>query len=153
MADLFFEDFTPGRVFDLGERVLTEHDIVSFAEQWDPQPFHRDPEAAATGPFGGLIASGWQTTCVWMRLYVDAVLSRGAMLAAPGVEEIRWLVPVRPGMRLRGQTIILESWVPDGASGKGTMRLRGVLVDDQEREVMTLVARGQARLRSAEAVR
>jgi acyl dehydratase len=146
---LYFEDFTPGRVFELGSRVLSDADIVAFAEQWDPQPIHLDPDAAADGPFDGLIASGWQTTCVWMRLYVDAVLNHAAMLAAPGVEEIRWLVPVRPGMRLRGRTTILESWLSDGAPGRGTMRLRGELLDDDGRSVMTLVARGHARVREA----
>jgi acyl dehydratase len=146
---LYFEDFTPGRVFELGSRVLSDADIVAFAEQWDPQPIHLDPDAAADGPFDGLIASGWQTTCVWMRLYVDAVLNHAAMLAAPGVEEIRWLVPVRPGMRLRGRTTILESWLSDGTPGRGTMRLRGELLDDDDRSVMTLVARGHARVREA----
>jgi acyl dehydratase len=144
---LYFEDFTPGRVFELGCRVLSDTDIVSFADEWDPQPIHRDPEAAATGPFDGLIASGWQTACVWMRLYVDAVLNRASMLAAPGVEEIRWLVPVRPGMRLHGRTTILDAWLSEGAAGRGTMRLRGELRDDEDRSVMTLVARGHARVR------
>jgi acyl dehydratase len=144
---LYFEDFTPGRVFPLGSRVLSADDIVAFAAQWDPQPIHLDAEAAEAGPFDGLIASGWQTACVWMRLYVDAVLNHAAMLAAPGVEEIRWLVPVRPGMRLHGRTTILESWVSQGAAGRGTMRLRGELTDDDGQSVMTLLARGHARLR------
>jgi acyl dehydratase len=144
---LFFEDFTPGRVFDLGTWTLTEADIITFAEHWDPQALHRDPVAAQQSPFGGLIASGWQTACVWMRLYVDAVLGRAAMLAAPGVEELRWLIPVRPGMRLHGRTVVLESWPSEGTVGRGTMRIRGELVDDEDRPVMTLTARGHARLR------
>jgi acyl dehydratase len=144
---LYFEDFTPGRVFELGSRVLSDAEIVAFAAEWDPQPIHLDPDAAAAGPFDGLIASGWQTACVWMRLYVDAVLNQAAMLTAPGVEEIRWLVPVRPGMRLHGRTTILESWVSEGAPGRGTMRLRGELQDDDHQSVMTLLARGHARLR------
>ena len=143
---LYFEDFTPGRVFPLGSRVLSADDIVAFAAQWDPQPIHLDAEAAEAGPFDGLIASGWQTACVWMRLYVDAVLNHAAVLAAPGVEEIRWLAPVRPGMRLHGRTTILESWVSESAAGRGTMRLRGELTDDDGQSVMTLLARGHARL-------
>ena len=144
---LYFEDFTPGRVFELGSRVLSDADIVAFAEEWDPQPIHRDAEAAADGPFDGLIASGWQTACVWMRLYVDEVLNRASMLAAPGVEEVRWLVPVRPGMRLHGRTTILDSWRSENVPGRGTLRLRGELRDDDDRSVMTLVARGHARVR------
>ena len=147
MATLYFEDFTPGRVFPLGSRVLSADDIVAFAAQWDPQPIHLDAGAAEAGPFDGLIASGWQTACVWMRLYVDAVLNHAAVLAAPGVEEIRWLAPVRPGMRLHGRTTILESWVSESAAGRGTMRLRGELTDDDGQSVMTLLARGHARLR------
>jgi acyl dehydratase len=144
---LYFEDFTPGRVFELGSRVVSADEIVAFAEQWDPQPIHLDAEAAEAGPFDGLIASGWQTACVWMRLYVDAVLNHAAVLVAPGVEEIRWLVPVRPGMRLHGRTTILESWISEGTAGRGTMRLRGELTNDDAQAVMTLLARGHARLR------
>jgi acyl dehydratase len=147
---LFFEDFVPGRVFELGTRVLSAEEIVSFAEQWDPQAFHSDPVAASRGPFGGLIASGWQTVCVWMRMYVDEVLSRASVLAAPGVEELRWLAPVRPGMRIRGRATILEAWPSDGKPGRGTMRLRAELFDEQGDPVMTTLARGHARVRQEE---
>jgi acyl dehydratase len=147
VTTLFFEDFTAGRVFDLGERVVTEDEIVGFAREWDPQAIHLDREAADDGPFGGLIASGWHTTCVWMRMWVEGVLNHSAMLSAPGVEEIRWLVPVRPGGGGGGRTPILESWISEGAEGRGTMRLRGELLDDEDRNVMTLLARGHARRR------
>lgn len=147
---LFFEDFVPGRVFELGTRALSVEEIVSFAEQWDPQEFHCDPVAAKRGPFGGLIASGWQSVCVWMRMYVDEVLSRAAMLAAPGVEELRWLAPVRPGMPIRGRATILETWQSEGKRGRGTMRLRGELFDEQGAQVMTMLARGHARVRQDE---
>jgi acyl dehydratase len=136
----FFEDFSPGRVFELGSRVLSEGEIVGFAADWDPQAIHVEPG-------DGLIASGWQTVCVWMRLYVDAVLSQAAMLTAPGVEELRWLRPVRPGMRLRGRTTILEAWPSERTPGRGTIRLRGELLDDAGEPVMTMLARGHARLR------
>lgn len=144
---LFFEDFRPGRLFELGDRALSEAEIVGFAQLWDPQPIHLDVAAAQEGPFGGLIASGWQTACVWMRLYVDAVISRSAILAAPGLEEMRWLVPVRPGMRLHGSATVLESWLSERTPGRGTMRLRGELATDDGRTVMTMVARGHVRLR------
>lgn len=149
---LFFEDFAAGRVFDLGERTLTEADIIDFARAWDPQGFHIDPASADAESFGGVIASGWQTVCVWMRMYVDAVLSRAAMLAAPGVDELRWLTPVTPGTRLRGRATILETYITDPAKGRGTLRLRGELLDDDDRPVMTMDARGHARLRAHEEV-
>jgi acyl dehydratase len=150
MATLYFEDFTPGRVFELGDRVMSEDDIVAFAREWDPQPFHLDRTAAANGHFGGLIASGWHTACVWMRMYVDAVLNRAAMLTAPGVEAIRWLRPVRPGMRLRGRTMVLEAWPSETAAGRGTIRMQGELLDDDGEVVMSMLARGHARLRDGE---
>ena len=150
MPALYFEDFTPGRVFELGERVMTEDEIVSFAREWDPQPVHLDRTAAANGDFGGLVASGWHTACVWMRMHVDEVLNRAAMLTAPGVESIRWLRPVRPGMRLRGRTRILETWPSETAAGRGTIRLQGELVDDDGAVVMSMLARSHARLRKRE---
>ena len=147
-ARLYFEDFAPGRVFELGERVLSEEDIVSFAREWDPQPFHLDPAAAAE--LGGLIASGWQTACIWMRLYVDEVLNRAEMLTAPGVDSVRWLRPVRPGMRLRGRTTILESRPSEQTPGRGTIRLQGELLDDDGEVVMSLVGWGRALVRDKE---
>jgi acyl dehydratase len=143
---LGFEDFTPGRVFELGQRTLSEGEIVAFAEDWDPQPMHLDPESRAAEPLGGLIASGWQTVCVWMRMYVDQVINHAAMLAAPGVEDIRWLRPVRPGMALRGRATILDRWLSENKPGRGTIRLRGELVDDDGDPVMTMQARGHVRL-------
>jgi acyl dehydratase len=145
---LFFEDFVAGRVFELGTRVLSEEEIVAFASEWDPQEFHVDPVAAAQGPFDGLIASGWQTACVWMRLYVDAVLSQASMLTAPGIEELRWLQPVRPGMRLRGRATIIDAWHSNGTPGRGTIRLRGELLDEDGTPVISMLARGHARIRS-----
>ncbi|MEA2214394.1 MAG: hypothetical protein QOF83_4342, partial [Solirubrobacteraceae bacterium] len=140
---LGFEDFTPGRVFDLGQRILSEGDIVAFAQDWDPQPMHLDPAAL---PPDGLIASGWQTACVWMRMYVDGVLNHAAILAAPGVEELRWLRPVRPGMALRGRATILERWRSARQPDRGTIRLCGELVTDDDDPVMTMQARGHVRL-------
>ena len=135
----YFEDFAPGRVFELGSRTLSEGEITGFASEWDPQDFHLD----------GSMASGWQTVCVWMRLYVDEVLSRAEMLTAPGVEEVRWLRPVRPGMRLRGRTTILESWPSQKVADRGTVRLRGELIDDTGEAVMTVLGRGHMRRREA----
>lgn len=142
---LDFEDFTPGRVFELGQRTLSEGEIIAFAQDWDPQPMHLDGERAVA-PLGGLIASGWQTVCVWMRMYVDGVLNHAAMLAAPGVEDLRWLRPVRPGMALRGRATILDRWRSERTPDRGTIRLRGELVTDTGDPVMTMQARGHVRL-------
>jgi acyl dehydratase len=140
---MFFEDFVPGRVFELGSRTLSESDIVSFATEWDPQPLHLD---------GAVIASGWQTVCVWMRMYVDTVLNHAAMLAAPGVDEVRWLRPVTPGMRLNGRTTIIESWPSQRSPERGNVRLRGELLDDDGAVVMSVVGLGRVRRQDSAAV-
>ena len=98
MAGSYFEDFEPGQVYELGTRTITEEELVAFAREWDPQPFHVDPEAARESVFGGLIASGWQTGAIWMRMYVDTMLGSAAR-GSPGIEELRWLAPVRPVTR------------------------------------------------------
>jgi acyl dehydratase len=104
-----FEDFTPGRVFELGSVEVTEHEIIEFAARYDPQPFHVDPDAAAETIFGGLIASGWHTCSMCMRLLVDGLLSRSTSLGSPGMEQIRWTTPVRPGDQLTARSTVARS--------------------------------------------
>ena len=110
MAELewYFEDFEPGRVIPVGSRTLGEEEIVAFARQFDPQPFHVDPEAAAKSHFGGLIASGWHTCSIMMRMMVDGFLSEAASMGSPGVDEIRWLKPVRAGDTLTVTATIMD---------------------------------------------
>ncbi len=95
--DRYFEDYIPGEVHDFGSIVAEEPEMIAFARRFDPQPFHTDPEAAKQSIFGGLIASGWYSAGLMMRLYVDHYLSHVASLSSPGVDELRWLKPVRPG--------------------------------------------------------
>ncbi|MDE3176316.1 MAG: MaoC family dehydratase [Pseudomonadota bacterium] len=97
---LYFEDFPVGEVIVFGDRVVTAEEIVAFARDWDPQPFHLDAEAAKDSQIGELIASGWHTGSLLMRMMCDAYLLRSASEGAPGIEEMRWLKPVRPGDRL-----------------------------------------------------
>ena len=142
MPDTYFEDFEPGRVFELGSRTVTADEIVAFARDWDPQPFHLDPEAAHASAFGGLIASGWHTGALWMRLYVDALLGRAASMGSPGIEELRWLAPVRPGDTLHARLTVLEASPSKRTPGRGTIRSRGEMVNQAGVTVMTMVARG-----------
>src|ERR1043166_7927948 len=95
--DLFFEDFSPGQRFESATMTLTEADIVEFAKKFDPQYFHLDPAAAARSAFGGLVASGLHTICLTMRLFFDLNLWERAIMASPGMDEIRFIKPVRPG--------------------------------------------------------
>lgn len=99
----YFEDFAVGRVFELGQCTVSEEEIVAFGTRYDPQPFHADRVAAADSMFGGLIASGVHTMALYMRLFVDGVLSGSASLGSPGIDELRWPAPVRPGDTLRAR--------------------------------------------------
>jgi acyl dehydratase len=104
----YFEDFTQGQVIELGPiPALSEEEIVTFARQWDPQPFHIDPVAARETMYGGLIASGWQTALLTMRVMVDELLNKTDAQGSPGVENIRFLKPVRAGDRLRARYTVL----------------------------------------------
>ncbi|GAA5132232.1 MaoC family dehydratase [Alloalcanivorax gelatiniphagus] len=108
-SDRYFEDYPEGAVYEFGPIEVDEEELLSFARRFDPQPMHIDPEAAAAGPFGGLIASGWHTLSLMMRLMVDHYVSEVAGLASPGVDEVRWLRPVRPGDRLTLRATVLEA--------------------------------------------
>lgn len=107
---LYFEDFTEGQVIELGSiPPLTEEQIMAFAREWDPQPFHIDPVAAKESIYGGLIASGWQTALLTMRLQVDTLLSKMDTHGSPGVENIRFRKPVRAGDRLQARYTVLTA--------------------------------------------
>jgi acyl dehydratase len=141
-AILYFEDFEPGMVFDLGERMLAKEDIVAFAREYDPQSFHVDEEAARESAFGGLIASGWHTGSVFMRLYADALLSRAAAMGSPGVEELRWLKPVRPGDTLTARVTVLDTTPSTRNPKRGTVHLFSEVENQRGETVMTMKARG-----------
>jgi acyl dehydratase len=97
VEDRYFEDYEPGTVHEFGTIAVEETEIIEFGQRFDPQVFHTDPQAAKQTIYGGLIASGWQTASLMMRLFVDHYLSGIASLGSPGVDEMRWIKPVRPG--------------------------------------------------------
>jgi acyl dehydratase len=105
----YFEDYEPGSVHEYGTITVDEAEIIAFATKFDPQEFHVDPGAAARGPFGGLIASGWHTASLMMRLFADHYLSKVASLASPGVDELRWIQPVRPGDALSIRVTVVDT--------------------------------------------
>ena len=106
VSQLYLEDFQVGQVVELGSTTITRDEILDFATQYDPQPFHVDEAAAEQSIYGGLIASGWHTVSLFMRLLVDGLLCRAASMGSPGVDEVRWLKPVRPGDTLSARSII-----------------------------------------------
>jgi acyl dehydratase len=101
VAELWFEDFVVGRRFLSAGHTITEAEILDFARRFDPQPFHVDPEAARASPYGGLIASGIQTIALTFRLFLDTSALASTSLGSPGLDEVRWRLPVRPGDTLR----------------------------------------------------
>ena len=131
----YFEDYVSGSSFEYGEISLSADEIIDFARRFDPQPIHTDPEAAERGPFKGLIASGWHTAGVMMRLLADHYISHVAGMASPGVDEIRWLIPVRPGDTLSIRVTILETKRSRSKPDRGTVRSL-VEVLNQNREVV-----------------
>lgn len=131
--DRYFEDYHPGAVYEYGHLTVTEADILDFARQYDPQSIHTDPAFAETGPFRGLIASGWQSAGLAMRLLVDHYLSHVASLASPGVDELRWRVPLRPGDVVRVRTSIVESRVSQSKPDRGIVRTDVELLNQEDK--------------------
>ena len=121
-AERFFEDYHVGMVEEFGEIAVTAEDIVAFARRYDPQPMHSNPAAAESGPCGGLIASGWHTASMVMRLFVEHYLSKVAMLPSPGIDELRWVRPVRPGDTLRVRVTVVEARRSRSKPDRGLVR-------------------------------
>jgi acyl dehydratase len=137
----YWEDFAVGDEAVHGSHEITEEEIVAFAREFDPQPFHLDPDAAAAGPFGGLIASGWHTAAIYMGLYVRAHMLETAGMGSPGVEELRWLAPVRPGDVLTARSRIVDLWPSENDPGRGTVVGENELVNQSDVVVMRFRAR------------
>ena len=119
-----FDDFTIGEVFVYGPKHVSRAEIIAFAAEFDPQPFHLDEQAPATALLGGLIASGWHVCAVFMRMFCDGVLLDAACLGSPGIETLKWQRPVRPGDRLSGKSTVLEARPSKSRPGMGIVRFR-----------------------------
>jgi acyl dehydratase len=138
----YWEDFEVGETTELGPVDVTEEEIIEFASRFDPQPFHIDPEAARQSPFGGLIASGWHTASIYMGMFVRGVLQGTASLGAPGVEELRWLAPVRPGDTLRGRATITDVAPSSTNPARGTIFGTHEVLNQDDVVVMRFRSRG-----------
>jgi acyl dehydratase len=138
--DRFLEDYVAGSTEALGAFTLSEDEVVAFARRYDPQPFHVDREAARRSPYGGLIASGWQTGGAVMRLLVDRFLSPASGLGSPGVDELRWPRPVRPGERYAVRATVLEARPSSSKPDRGVVRTRVEALDERLEPVLTLSA-------------
>jgi acyl dehydratase len=139
MTRRYFEDFRVGEVIVLGSCVVSEEGIIAFARQFDPQSFHTDPVLARQSAFGGLVASGWHTASLFMRLLVDGLLASGVeSLGSPGVDKIEWLQPVRPGDTLSGRLTIADAIPSKRRVDRGTIKTFGELVNQRGDVVMTV---------------
>jgi acyl dehydratase len=132
----FFEDYVAGSVYEFGTVKVEENEIIEFARRYDPQPFHTDPVAARATQFGGVIASGWHTAGMAMKLLVENYIPRGSSLGSPGVDELRWHIPVRPGDILSVRVTILETKPSQSKPDRGLL-WSFVEVLNQRREVVT----------------
>jgi acyl dehydratase len=143
---LKFADMIPGQVYHSGSRTVTETEIIEFARAFDPQPFHLDKQAALSGPFGGLAASGWHTTAITMRLCVEGGLPLEGGIVGAGIEDLRWLRPVRPGDTLSAESEVLEVIPSRSRPGQGRVRVavRTLAADGSvvQSWIATLVMRG-----------
>ena len=133
---MYFDDLTPGDRFETAARSLREDDILAFARQWDPQPFHTDPEAARASPYGGLIASGFHTLLTGFTLTLEAGIWNESSMGSPGMEEIHWLLPVRPGDSLSVRAEVLDSVPSRSRPDRGRVRIAYEVVNQDDAVAM-----------------
>jgi acyl dehydratase len=146
---LHYEDFPVGEVVEFGDRLVTADEIVAFAKDWDPQPFHLDAEAAKNSQIGELIASGWHSGAMLIRMMCDAYLLESASEGAPGIDEIRWLKPVRPGDRLRARRTTVSARPSRSRPQIGVIEFHHELSNQNGETVLTM--RGPSFIRRREA--
>ena len=140
MAKLHWEDFNIGDVAVYGPRLVTREEIVAFAAEFDPQPAHLDEAAAAATPHGGLAGSGWHSCALMMRMMADGFLLNSTSMGAPGVAEVRWVKPLRPGTQVRLRTTVLDTRSSKSRPEMGLTRIRYDLIDDADVVITTLTS-------------
>jgi acyl dehydratase len=140
VGERYFEDYEPGRVYEFGSITVSEDEIIEFAERYDPQVFHVNPDLAGKSVFGGLVASGWHTAALAMRLLVDYFISHVAALGSPGSDELRWLKPVRPGDTLSLRVTVVETRRLKTKPDRGIVRSFVEVLNQDHEVVMTRIA-------------
>ena len=134
----YLEDFSAGERIELGSVTVSEEEIVAFAQAFDPQPFHLDAQAAADRGMRTLIASGWHTASLWMRLFAQTILHSANAFASPGVESLRWTAPVRPGDTLSGSITVTELAPSQRRPDRGTLWVVGEMANQHGETVLQL---------------
>lgn len=144
----YFEDITVGASRETGSHTFTQDAIIAFAKQFDPQPFHIDPEAAKHSNFGGIIASGWHTAATVMRLLVDSAIELEASLGSPGFDDLSWLKPVRPGDMIHARLTCVEKTPSKSRPGVGSARFLVEVFNQKDEMVMKFTSIGLMRFRN-----
>ena len=139
MDTRYLDDLTPGQRFTTPGLTLTEAEIIDFAWRYDPQPFHLDASAAANSPYGGLIASGFQSLAICFRLFIQSGLLADSSMGSPGIDELRWLAPVRPGDTLHSEIEVLEVKPSNSKPDRGIARLRYNAVNQRQEAVLSFI--------------
>jgi len=139
LAERRFEDYQCGLIAEYGTYRVTREEIIDFGRRFDPHDMHVDPELAKGTPLGELVASGWHTTAMMMRILVESYLNQAASVASPGVDELRWLKPVRPGDSLRARFTVLDARPSATRPDRGVVRTRIELLNQERTVVMTQV--------------
>ena len=140
LKDRCFEDYEVNRVYEFGSIKVDEAEVIDFARRYDPQPFHIDPEAAKKTIYGGLIASGWHTAAMMMRLLVDNYLAPVESIGSPGIDELRWMKPVRPGDELSVRVKVMDANRSRSKPDRGVIQSFIEVINQNEEVVMTLKA-------------
>jgi len=138
MSTRYFEDFKVGDVVEAGSRTVTKEEVLAFAREFDPQPFHVDEQAATQSIYGGLIASGWHSGSMLMRMFYEAVFRDAASMGSPGIDELRWLKPVRPGDTLSFRATVLEATPSRSKPDRGLIKTYCELLNQHGEIVMSL---------------
>jgi len=138
----YFEDFYPGQEIDLGERSVSEEEIVAFAREYDPQPFHIDREAACASIYGGVIASGWHTCSMMMRMVVDGLMCSAASMGSPGLDGVRWLRPLRAGDTMRVRYLTTQVKASNSKPDRGVVWSKWVATNQHGEEICTIEGMG-----------
>lgn len=144
----YWEDFPVGKVSEFGHMTVSAEEIIDFAGKFDPQPFHLSEEGGKNSLFGGLCASGWHTCAMAMRMMCDGYILESASLGSPGLENIRWLKPVRPGDTLHVRSVVLEARPMDSKPHVGLLRVRTEVLNQNNEEVMQMEGYGMYRRRN-----
>jgi acyl dehydratase len=140
MAKRFWEDFTSGSVIECGPRRVTHDELIAFATEFDPQPIHLDDEAARESMLGGLSASGWHTCSLTMRMIADGVLHDSSAMGAPGVDEVRWITPLRPDDSITLRATVLDTRVSRSRPERGFVKFRFELINQSGTIIMTMMS-------------